>query len=115
MMVRRKSEDGELLHVVIIRRPTPIASVSATTRRRVVFAAMPTGLAVLATSDMTSSIPVQACLRALLVSQSGTDNRCGAVLERARAIEESQPIARYRRRPLAAAADEDGRRAAPKL
>ena len=40
MMVRRKSEDGELLQLVIIRRPTPIDIVSATATRRVVFTTM---------------------------------------------------------------------------
>jgi hypothetical protein len=59
MMVRRKSAVGELLHVVIIRRPTTIDIVSATATRRVVFTTMPIGLAVVASSDMTSSIPVR--------------------------------------------------------
>ena len=45
--------DGELLHVCIIRRPTPIDIVSATATRRVVFTTMPAGLAVVVSSDMT--------------------------------------------------------------
>src|SRR5438067_9954797 len=35
---KRKSEDGELLQTLIIRRPTPIDIVSATATRRDVFA-----------------------------------------------------------------------------
>ena len=53
MMVRRKSEDGELLQPRIIRRPTPIDIVSATATRRAVFAMMAAGLAAVAGSDMT--------------------------------------------------------------
>ncbi len=53
MMVRRKSEDGELLQTLIIRRPTPIDIVSATATRRDVFAMMAAGLAAVASSDMT--------------------------------------------------------------
>jgi hypothetical protein len=53
MMVRRKSEDGELLQTLIIRRPTPIDIVSATATRRAVFAMMAAGLAAVASSDMT--------------------------------------------------------------
>ena len=54
-----------------IRRPTPIDIVSATATRRVVFTTMPTGLAVVASSDMTSSIPVWA-------PESAADDRAGA-------------------------------------
>jgi len=53
MMVRRKSEDGELLQTLIIRRPTPIDIVSATATRRAVFAKMAAGLAAIASWDMT--------------------------------------------------------------
>ncbi len=53
MMVRRKSEDGELLQKLIIRRPTAIDMVSATETRRDVFAMMPAGLAAVNSSDMT--------------------------------------------------------------
>jgi hypothetical protein len=53
MMVRRKSEAGELRHVVNIRRPTTIDIVSATATRRDVFAMKPAGRAAAATSDMT--------------------------------------------------------------
>src|SRR5258705_12797046 len=52
MMVRRKSEDGELLQTLIIRRPTPIDIVSATATRRDIFAMMAAGLAAVASSDM---------------------------------------------------------------
>jgi hypothetical protein len=57
MIVRRNSADGELLQVVIIRRPTPIDIVSATATRRDVFTIMPAGFAAVAASDMTLRIP----------------------------------------------------------
>ena len=53
MIVRRKSENGELLHPVSIRRPTPIDIVSATANRRDLFAMKPADLAAVAGSDMT--------------------------------------------------------------
>ena len=54
MMVRRKSEDGELFQWVIIRSQTPMEIVSATATRRAVFAMMPTGLAAVANSDIAA-------------------------------------------------------------
>src|SRR5262249_26155746 len=43
MLVRRKSEDGELLQTPVIRRPTPVDMISATATRRDVFAMKPAG------------------------------------------------------------------------
>src|SRR3954466_6707479 len=54
MMVRRKSEDGELFQWIIIRRPTLMEMVSATAIRRDVFAMMLTGFAAAATSDIAA-------------------------------------------------------------
>src|SRR2546423_4667456 len=70
-MVRRKSEDGELFHLVINRRATPIDIVSATATRRDVFAIMPVGLAAVATSDMTPRIPVRGYGSARLATKEG--------------------------------------------
>src|SRR5437667_828022 len=54
MVVRRKSEDGELFHWITIRRPTAVEMVSATTTRRAVFARLPAGLAAAVNSDIAA-------------------------------------------------------------
>src|SRR5688572_27927228 len=79
MMRRNNIDDGEVLRWVSSRSQTAVAIVSATARRRAVFAMMPTGLEAGASSDMTSSIPVKRRESAPRSRRSGyvDRERCG--------------------------------------
>jgi hypothetical protein len=57
MMRRNDIDHEEVLRWVSSRSQTEMAIVSATARRRAVFAMMPTDLAAVALSDMTVRIP----------------------------------------------------------
>src|SRR5687768_6930493 len=63
-IARRKSADDDPFQRSNSRSATPIAIVIATATRRVVFKTMPTGLAVVAGSGMTSSISIYGVLTA---------------------------------------------------